>query len=66
MTDFAKRTNQSPTPEEPITPTFQELDQYDTLKKIVAQIESCNYTCIGGTIENNVAFIALRRMAACE
>jgi len=39
------------------------IDSYDTLKKIVKQLEFCKYTSIGGSLESNSAFIALKRMA---
>jgi len=35
----------------------------ESLKKIVAQLESCNYECDGGFLTNNIAFCALKRMA---
>ncbi len=37
---------------------------YDTLQKIVDQLARCDYEAIGGPLKNNVAFIALTRMAA--
>lgn len=40
-----------------------EIDKYDNLQKIVEQLEKCEYECIGGMLKNNVAFIALKRMA---
>lgn len=49
-------------PEEKLQPEI-EIEKYDTIAKIVAQLESCNYECEGGLLENNVAFIALKRMA---
>ena len=39
-----------------------EMDKYDTIKKIVDQLESCNYECDGGYLKNNIAFLALKRM----
>jgi len=40
------------------------IDSYDTLKKIVKQLEFCEYTSpVGAGIEMNAAFIALKRMA---
>jgi hypothetical protein len=33
------------------------------LLAIVEQLEMCGYTCEGGLLENNVAFIELRRIA---
>ena len=38
-----------------------EIDKYDTIAKIVEQLEKCNYECDAGTLINNVAFIALKR-----
>lgn len=42
------------------------IAKYDTLAKIVSQIEWCNYEAIGGPLVNNIAFIALKRMAEQE
>ena len=40
------------------------IESYNTIKKIVAQLEFCEYTSpVGAGIEMNVAFIALKRMA---
>jgi hypothetical protein len=36
------------------------------LKEIIEQLESCNYTCEAGPIENNVAFIELKELAENE
>lgn len=36
------------------------------LKQIVEQLESCNFECEAGPLENNVAFIELKRMAEFE
>lgn len=33
------------------------------LQEIVEQLQSCNYECEAGALENNVAFIELRRIA---
>lgn len=33
------------------------------LKEIVEQLESCGYECEGGSLENNVAFQELKKMA---
>jgi len=38
----------------------------NNLPEIVNQLESCGYNCDGGPLENNTAFIELRRMAADE
>lgn len=48
----------------PKTPEEIEMDKFDTLQKIVDQLEFCNYECIGGHIKNNSAFKALKRMAS--
>jgi len=32
------------------------------LKKIITQLESCNYECEGGKLEGNKAWIALKEM----
>jgi hypothetical protein len=42
------------------------IAQFDTLKKIVEQLKGCGYECEGGVLVNNVAFIALERMAENE
>jgi len=34
-----------------------------SLRKIADQLESCNYTCEGGELNNNVAFLALKQLA---
>lgn len=47
----------------PKTRTEIEMDKYDTIGKIVEQLESCNYECDGGMLKTNVAFMALKRMA---
>ena len=39
-----------------------EMDKFDTIKKIVDQLEFCNYECEGGYLKNNTAFLALKRM----
>ena len=40
-----------------------EIDKYDTLKKIVTQLEMSDYECEGGYLKNNIAFLSLKRMA---
>lgn len=40
-----------------------EIAKFDTLEKIVKQLESCKYQCEAGTLNNNVAFLALKGMA---
>lgn len=47
----------------PKTKTEIEMDKYDTLSKIVEQLESCNYETEGVFLKNNVAFLSLKRMA---
>lgn len=39
------------------------MDKYDTLQKIVEQIEMSDYECEGGFLKNNVAFMKLKLMA---
>jgi hypothetical protein len=40
------------------------IDDYKwDLQKIVAQLESCDYSCEAGVLVNNVAFVALKEMA---
>lgn len=54
-----------PTPQ-PLPPKSQkeiEISKFDTLLKIVEQLEKCNYETEAGYLINNVAFIALKRMA---
>lgn len=36
------------------------------LKEIVEQLESCNYECEAGPLENNVAFIELKKRVEFE
>ena len=47
----------------PKTQSEIEMDKYDTIQKIVDQLEFCNYECEGGFLKMNVAFLALKRMA---
>ena len=47
----------------PKTQTEIEIDKYDTLEKIVEQLEFCNYETKEGYLKNNVAFLSLKRMA---
>jgi len=47
----------------PKTQTEIEMDKYDTLEKIVEQLESFNYETEAGYLKNNVAFLALKRMS---
>lgn len=47
---------------EPKTQTEIEMGKYDTIEKIVKQLESCKYECEGGYLNNNIAFLALKRM----
>jgi hypothetical protein len=47
----------------PKTQTEIEMDKYDTIQKIVEQLELCNYEAPQGCLKNNVAFLALKRMA---
>ena len=35
----------------------------NNLPEIIKQLESCGYNCEGGSLQNNVAFIELKRMA---
>jgi alcohol dehydrogenase YqhD (iron-dependent ADH family) len=54
------------TPKEKVIPKTQaeiEMDKYDTLQKIVDQLESCNYECEASMLKMNIAFLALKRMA---
>ena len=39
------------------------MDKYDTLQKIVDQLEMSNYECEGGVLKNNIAFKKLKLMA---
>jgi len=47
----------------PKTQSEIEMDKYDTLQKIVDQLEKCNYECEAGVLKMNVAFLSLKRMA---
>ena len=40
-----------------------EVDKYDTLQKIVDQLESCDYHNEAGILNNNIAFLSLKQMA---
>ena len=35
----------------------------DAIKRIVGQLEMCNYECEGGPLKNNIALIALKRLS---
>jgi len=50
----------------PKTQAEIEMDKYDTLQKIVDQLELCNYETEGGYLKNNVAFLSLKRMAELQ
>ena len=45
------------------TPEEIELEKYNTLAKIVEQIESCQYTCKAGDLSDNIAFKVLKGKA---
>jgi len=47
----------------PKTTTEISMDKFDTLGKIVKQLESCNYECEAGCLTNNTAFMKLKLMA---
>ena len=54
----------------PKTKTEIEIDKYlenmtvkESLKKIIRQLEFCNYECRGGILQNNVAFMALKKLS---
>jgi len=40
-----------------------EMDKYDTLQKIVDQLESCDYHNEAGILNNNMAFLKLKQLA---
>ena len=40
-----------------------EMDKYDTLQKIVDQLESCDYRNEAGVLKNNIAFLKLKQLA---
>lgn len=39
-----------------------EMEKYDTIEKIVNQLEFCNYECEAGFLKDNVAFMSLKNM----
>ncbi len=43
-----------------------EINKFDTLPKIVEQLELCEYECEGGPLRNDAAFIALKRRAESD
>ena len=54
------------TPKPKVIPKTQseiEMDKYDTLQKIVDQLEMSDYECEGGYLKNNIAFLSLKKMA---
>jgi hypothetical protein len=50
----------------PKTQSEIEMDKYDTLQKIVNQLEMSEYECEGGYLKLNVAFLKLKEMAKNE
>jgi len=44
----------------------KEIASFDTLSKIVEQLEFCKYECQGGPLKNNRAFVALKQIAEKE
>lgn len=50
----------------PKSQTEIEMEKYDTLKKIVSQLEGCNYECGAGCLNMNIAFLRLKEMAVSE
>ena len=48
----------------PKTQTEIEMDKYDTIAKIVKQLELCDCQPEAEYLKNNVAFMALKRMAS--
>ena len=53
----------TPPPLPPKTQEQIEIEKYNTLTKIVEQLESCNYECEAGYLKNNVAFKSLQLMS---
>ena len=47
----------------PKTQTEIEIDKYDTLQKIVNQLEFCNYENQVGRLIKNIAFLKLKQLA---
>ncbi len=47
----------------PKTQAEIEMNKYDTLQKIVDQLEMSDYECEGGFLKKNVAFLKLKQMA---
>ena len=45
-----------------LTQTEIEIAKFDTIRKIVEQLEKCDYEIKGGFLKNNVAFMALKKM----
>lgn len=46
----------------PKTPEEIEMDKFDTITKIVIQLESCNFQNEAGNLSDNIAFKALKKM----
>ena len=46
--------------------TKTDVLKFNTLQKIVDQLEWCNYECEAGTLKTNSAFIALKYIALTE
>jgi len=52
-----------PFEEKVLSQTDIEIAKFDTLAKIVEQLERCNYETEAGCLNNNVAFLALKGMS---
>jgi len=39
------------------------IDKYDSIQKIIEQLESCDYENKAGTLKNNIAFLALQQLS---
>ena len=52
--------------EEIVSSSEKSIKSFNSLSKIVEQLEKCDYECIGGPLKNNTAFIALKRLAEKE
>jgi len=46
----------------PKTSSEKAIEKYDSISKIVEQLEWCGYAWEGGLLRNNAAFIALKKM----
>lgn len=63
---FKQKANNTTVNYEDVSSSEKSIKSFNSLSKIVEQLEKCGYECIGGPLKNNTAFIALKRLAEKE